>query len=513
MRIAAIRRDSARCLLIAVCAACEGSHSKAASTAQAPGPPTLAITHVTVIDMTGTPPRPGMTVVATNGHIVAVGPFDSVPRPPGALVLDGTGKYVIPGLWDMHVHSTFDRYERSVVLPLDIANGVIGVRDMAGDCFGACADKDTVYNPLHSPTAGLIHRWEQEIAARTLLGPRMVAASDMLDGPNPIWEGAVAIHDTAEGREAVREAQRRGADFIKVYSGLSRDAYLAIADEAKKRGLPFAGHVPDAVSLVDAADAGQASMEHLIKMAEACSSRAGDVERMDTRNAAHPPSSPQEAGARIRARVTLLNTSFSLAACEPLLHRFVRDSTWQVPTLTVLRGVYLSWDSAFTHDPRRQYMAPEDTAWWQARARHAAKMFTPADQIMAKQFFQHHIQIVGAMHRAGVRVLAGTDVSNPWVYWGSSLHDELTMFVDAGFTPMEALQAATIEPARFLHATDSLGTLEAGKVADLVILDADPLADIHNIQRINAVIVRGQLVDSAARQKLLSGARSAAQSM
>jgi len=496
--------------LLLAATACRPAQTPAAGGADH-GP--LAVTHVTVIDMTGAPSKPGMTVVTSGGRITAVGPSDSVSVPGGAVVVDGTGKYLIPGLWDMHVHSTFDRYERSIVLPLDIANGVTGVRDMAGDCTGPCADKDTAYNPVHSPTAEMIHHWQHEIAAGTLLGPRMVVASNMLDGPHTIWEGAIAIHDTAEARAAVREQQGRGADFIKVYSGLSRENYLAIADEAKRRGIPFVGHVPDAVSLADAADAGQLSMEHLIKMPAACSNRAAEVEQLERRNRTHPPASPAAAGAQILAVETLLNRSFSLDACAALLQRFVRDHTWQVPTLTVLRGLYFSLDSAFTHDPRRQYMAPADTAWWQGRARRAAMMFKPADVAIARTAFQHHVQIVGAMHRAGVGLLVGTDVSNPWVYWGFSLHDELAMFVDAGLTPMEALQAATIEPARFLHATDTLGTLQAGKVADMVLLDADPLADIHNTQRIHAIVVRGQLVDSAARQRLLDGAKAAAQKM
>ena len=296
------------------------------SSAPNAGQHALAVTHVTVIDMTGAAPRPGMTVVVSGGRIATVGPSDSVSPPSGALVVDGTGKYIIPGLWDMHMHSAFDGYERNIVLPLEIANGVTGVRDMAGDCFGPCADKDTVYNPVHGVTAEMMHRWEREIAAGTLLGPRMVVASDMLDGPHPFWEGAVAIHDTAEAREAVRDAQRRGADFIKVYSGLSRENFMAIADEAKRRGIPFAGHVPDAVSLDDAADAGQLSMEHLIKMPEACSSRPADVARLTKRNAADPRTSPSEGAAQIRAEITLLNESFSLAACAPLLDRFVHHA-------------------------------------------------------------------------------------------------------------------------------------------------------------------------------------------
>jgi len=481
--------------------------------AHVPGHTALAITHVTVIDVTGGPSRPGMTVLTSDDRITAIGPTDSLVTPPGATVVDGTGKYVIPGLWDMHVHATMDRYERTIVFPLDIAYGITGVRDMAGDCFGPCADTDTIYDPQHLPTAEMEHRWQHAIAAGTLLGPRIVAGSDMLDGPHPVWPGALAIHDTAEARAAVRQAKTRGAAFIKVYSGLSPDEYMAIADEAKRAGIPFAGHVPNAVSLADAADAGQASMEHLIKMPEVCSTRAADIARLGERNAAHPPASPAEYAAQIRAKVALVNASFNVNACAPLLARFVRDHTWQVPTLTVLRGTYCSLDYGCMHDPRREFMARADTAWWQASARELKSAISGNDKALAKVYFQNEMRIVGAMHQAGVGLLAGTDVSNPWVYWGSSLHDELAMFVDAGLTPLAALQAATIEPARFLHATDTLGTVAPGKVADLVILDGDPTTDIRNTQRISAIVVHGRLVDAAARDRLLAGAKSAAQGM
>ncbi len=499
-------------VVVGIAQSCRGSQTNDRAGNRAAGGP-IAVTHVTVIDMTGAAAKPNMTVVATGGRITALGPSDSLTPPSGSTVVDGTGKFLIPGLWDMHMHSTFDRYERSIVLPLEIANGVVGVRDMAGDCFGKCADNDSTYNPEHSPTIDLIHKWQRDIAAGTLVGPRMVVGSDMLDGPHPRWDGAIPIHDTAEARAAVRKEQDRGAAFIKVYDGLTRDEYLAIADESKRRGIPFAGHVPIAVTLADAADAGQLSMEHLIKMPEACSSRGAEVAAIDRRMFSGPRPAPAAMRAQFLERSNLLNTSFSLDACAPLFQRLVRDHTWQVPTLTVLRGSYYALDSAFTHDPRRAYMAAADTAWWQGLVRRRQQVFRPGDLAVAKAFFAHHEQIVGAMHRAGVGLLVGTDVSNPWVYWGFSLHDELANFVESGLTPMEALQAATIEPARFLGATDSLGTLERGKVADMVLLDADPLADIHNTQRISAVVLRGQLIDSAARQRLLDGARAAAQTM
>ncbi|HXB24083.1 MAG TPA: amidohydrolase family protein [Gemmatimonadaceae bacterium] len=418
----------------------------------------LAITHVTVVDVATGTSHPNATVLVSNGRISAVG---DVRLPSHTRILDGTGKFVIPGLWDMHSHLQYDRYVRTIAFPLYIANGVTGIRDMDGDCDSACADQDTTYDPMHGATAAMVRRWKQDIA----------------------------IANPDEGRAAVDTAIARGADFIKVYSGLSRESFLAIADESKRRGISFAGHVPDSVSLDDASAAGQASMEHLIKFLDVCSTRAPEI--------AH-----QHSG--VRPRLAMLNGSFSLDACQPLLRRLAGRGTWQCPTLTVLRGVWLHQDMTVTHDARMRYMAPADTAWWLSISRRYAQLMDQEDVARNRSLFQHEIEIVGAMSRAGVPLLVGTDVSNPWVYWGSSVHDELALFVQAGLTPLAALQAATISPARFLHATDSLGTIAPGKVADLVVLDANPLDDIANTRRIHAVIVRGVLVDIAARQRLLA---------
>ncbi|HZS62702.1 MAG TPA: amidohydrolase family protein [Gemmatimonadaceae bacterium] len=430
----------------------------------------LAITHVTVIDVANGHARSDVTVVIAQGHVVSV---SNSPAPPGARVLNGAGKYVIPGLWDMHSHLQFDRYVRGVAFPQYIANGVTGLRDMDGDCDSACADQDTAYNPLHAATAAMVRQWK-----RDTLAPRIVAASNLLDGPHPLWPGSAAIATPEQGRAAVDTAIARGADFIKVYSGLSRASYLAIADESKRRGIPFVGHVPDSISIDDASAAGQLSIEHMYRFADVCSSRPGEIAR-----------------AKGRALLIALNDAFNLEACRPIMRRLAERGTWVCPTLTVSAGVWLHQDTSVTHDSRQAMMAPADTAWWNSIRRRYAAIMTPGDVARNRSLFNHEIEMVGALYRAGVPLLIGTDVSNPWVYWGSSVHDELALFVRAGLTPLAALQAATIGPARFFHATDSLGTVAPGKVADLVVLDANPLDEIANTRRIHAVIVRGVLRD------------------
>ncbi|MGH9913929.1 MAG: amidohydrolase family protein, partial [Pyrinomonadaceae bacterium] len=179
-----------------------------------------------------------MTVVITGGRISEIGKTGKVRLPKDAQVVDATGKFLIPGLWDMHAHWSQKEY-----LPLFTANGVTGTRIMWGF-------------PYH-------HAWRKQIESGTLLGPRMNIASPIIDGPNPIWRGSTAVSNETEGREAVVKSKKDGADFIKVYSLLPRDAYFAIADEAKKQGIPFAGHVPESVSAGETSDAGQKSIEHL----------------------------------------------------------------------------------------------------------------------------------------------------------------------------------------------------------------------------------------------------------
>src|SRR5712692_8955726 len=203
-------------------------------------PPSLVFTHIVVIDATGAPAQSDMTVVITKEHITALGKTGTVSIPQEAQVVNASGKFLIPGLWDMHVHTAFDLTPggKEICLPLFIANGVTGVRDMGGDL-------------------ATLQKWRQEITQGTLVGPHIIASGPMLDGSFAPWPNSLPIATASEGQEAVAALKRQGADFIKVQSLLPRDAYFAVAEEAKKQGLPFAGHVPDAISAAEASDAGR----------------------------------------------------------------------------------------------------------------------------------------------------------------------------------------------------------------------------------------------------------------
>ena len=467
-------------LVLLMAAACSPSPRSANTPA-----PAIAITHVNVIDVTGGPTRRDVTVIVRGNRIAALTAADSVVAPTDAAVVDGRGKYLIPGLWDMHVHAAWPEMADPLG-ELFVANGVTGVREMWGD-------------------PDVIRDWRARVAARDGRHPRIVAAGNLVDGPEPVWPTSIRVRDANEARKIVQSLTRDGADFIKVYSHLPRDAYFAIADESKRQRIPFAGHVTIAVTAAEASDAGQRSIEHLTGVALGCSS----IEPALVQEVARMIGSRGWAAASIleRAAGALIDSAYDEGRCQALAQRFVRNETWQVPTLTVRYNLTHLDDSALQSDPRIRYVPAFVRQRWADRAEGLDR--SPAREAAQQAQYRREVAIVGLLFRAGVPILAGTDELNPYCLPGFRLHDELARLVDAGLTPLAALQTATINPARFLHATDSLGTVEVGKVADLVLVDGDPLTDIHSVTRIAAVVANGQLIDGAMRERLLNDAAGA----
>jgi imidazolonepropionase-like amidohydrolase len=449
----------------------------------AQSPPSLltegvsVIDDVTVIDVTGGPSAHHRTVVIQNGYIKAIHKTKGLHIRGDATHINGTGKFLIPGLWDMHVHTVFGDWfpaGREIALPLFIANGITGVRDMGGEL-------------------GVLQQWRKEISAGTLIGPRMVIAGPMLDGPQPRFPSSVAIATPEDGRRAVDDLKRRGVDFIKLQSLIPRDAVFAIADEAHKQGIPFVGHVPDAVRASEASNAGQKSFEHLIGIFEGSSPLEDEFLK----------------GPKTETRFL---ATYDPARASALFTLLAKNHTWQCPTLVWERGGNLIDQTDFVHDSRARYVPAywKDVTW--KRFTDEIKQGFGTDDLATRQrFVAKELEVVKAMHDAGIQFLAGTDTApGVYIFPGFSLHEELQRFVAAGFTPIEALQTATLNPARFLGTTDRLGTIEKGKIADLVLLDADPLVDIRNTQRISAVIVNGRYLSRADLDKLLAGVETAA---
>jgi imidazolonepropionase-like amidohydrolase len=403
----------------------------------------IVFAHVTLIDGTGAPPIRDAAVVVTGNRIQAIGRAGEIAVPPGARIVDGTGKFLIPGLWDMHVHTSWDRH---FTMPLLIANGVTGVREMFGKDVAA------------------ILRIRRRITDGEIMGPRIVTAGRIVDGANAAWPGSLIARTDEEGRRAVRETKAAGADFVKVYSSLDRPAYFAVADEARKLGIPFAGHVPNAVSAAEASDAGQRSIEHLTGILQAA------------------PDSTRAAA---------------------LFARFRANRTWQTPTLTVLRVGADPSDSALIQSPNLRYVPYTLRGLWGVIGRMASANTSPERRELGRRTFERQLEVVGEMYRDSVPLLAGTDEPNPYTIPGFSIHDELELLVKAGLPPMAALQTATRNPALFLGGLDSLGTIEPGKLADLVLLDADPLENIANTRAISVVVVNGRFLDRSALDEIL----------
>ncbi|MBI4456643.1 MAG: amidohydrolase family protein [Acidobacteria bacterium] len=432
----------------------------------------LVFTHVTVIDATGSPAKPGMTVLITKDRITALDVDGKVPIPKDAQVVDATGKFLIPGLWDMHVHT---RYAGISFLPLFIANGVTGVRDTG------------------SPWQQFeqIKRWRSDIAAGKLIGPRLVSAGPLVDGPNSRWTYSTVVNTPVEARKATDALKEKGADFVKVYDLLSRDEYAAIVDEAKKLRLPFVGHVPFAVSAAEASLDGQKSIEHLSGVLLACSADEAKLRKALVEEKEQPD-----------GKAVL--DSYSEEKASALFASFAKNGTWQVPTLvnTWIRiGAYT--DDRSIMDALK-YIPGGYKSQWNPRNFRSAEELAEYQRRLDK-----YLEIVGKMRRAGVQFMTGTDTLKAYNIPGFSLQQELVLLAKAGLTPMEVLQAATSNPARFLGLA-SLGTVERGKIADLVLLDANPLQDIGNTAKIAAVVVGGRFVSRGSLDQMLADVETAA---
>lgn len=428
----------------------------------------LVFNHVTVINMTDAPPKSDMTVVVIGNRISALGKTGKLRAPRNAQVVDASGKYLIPGLWDMHIHS--DNYDKGrKYFPRLIAMGITGIRDMG--------------TPLDD-----VLRLRREIDEGRFLGPRMVVCGPLLVGalpPNfPPMPLIFGVKNASEARQTVRSFKARGVDFIKVESSLPRESYFAVAAEAKRQSLPFAGHIPPFVTANEASGAGQSSVEHLggehYGVLLACSTHESELHAKIKEiaqaqiDAAFGKGKADETSVYRASLTKPLLDSFRDEKAKALFERFVKNKTWQAPTLVALKGL---WNRNDLQD---------------------------SDIRFGEQVKQRELEITKAMQRAGVGLLAGTDAPPD----RANLHDELAMFVQAGLTPKEALQAATINPAKYFHRQSSLGAIERGKIADMVLLEANPLEDIGNAKRIAAVVLNGRYLPKDSLQKMLADVAS-----
>ena len=436
----------------------------------------IAIENISVVDVENGKLLKNQTVLIRDQIITYVGKAPNVTLPETTNRIDGSGKYAIPGLWDMHIHAY--SVNEMALFPL---NGVTGVRLMWG-------------MPMH-------HNWRQQFNSAERLGPRMLIASPIIDGPDPIWTGSLIASDKETGIKAIETAIAGKADFAKVYSLLPREAYFAIAEKCKQKGLPFAGHVPRMVTPTEASNAGQRSMEHMYEIILACSSRADELRNRQSKFVAENGGSVRALATRGPSTLRQALDSFDPAVADKLFATFKKNNTWQCPTLTVLRNLAFLTEPEIQNNPNLKYIN-KGLRSFLAPKKPRRPQTEQQVQIQRERFKQLQ-HILGEMHSAGVPIIAGTDVLNPFCLPGFSLHTELELLVESGLTPAESLQAATINAAKFQNEEKRMGSVAKGKLADIVLLNENPLEKIQNTRAIHTVIYQGKVLNRQTLDKKL----------
>lgn len=425
------------------------------------------ITNVNIVDVNTGKIFKNKTIAIDNNRITAIYDKKNSGSASSVVIIDGNGKYLIPGLWDMHAHYKWSHADLDLLL---IANGVTGIREMWGDM----------------PAFVEVPKRSQQVGP---VSPDVYLSGDIIDGNPPSFPaGCLVVTTPDEAIDAVKKQIDKKVDFVKVYSSLSEECFLAVARETKKRNITFAGHIPNGVSIYKAIDAGMVSSEHLYGFLEGCISQNSNE---------NPPQSNAE-----------LVSRFSEKKFDSLCSLLAKSSMWICPTLTVNRAMSYLNDSMFINDSRKAYLPGYVLGIWNQK-------MSPYTESQVADFsngkrveYLFELSLIGKMNEKGVKFLAGTDFPNPFVYPGFSLHDELSLMVKGGMSALDALRSATINPAIFMSKKADFGTIEAGKMASLVLLNKNPLENIENTKTIETVIVRGTVYNRKALDSMLVQAKS-----
>lgn len=438
----------------------------------------VAFSGVTVVDVESGARRPDQLVVVSGERIAYVGPQRPSRIPAGAQRVDARGKFMIPGLWDMHVHT---QEQAEVALLLMLATGVTGARDLHAGVEDA---------------ARTSVRLREEVRSGTRPGPRLIVGVNLTGGDDP-RPTLVMTRSPDSGRAIVDSLRALGVDLVKVLSLVERDTYFAIADQARRTGLPLDGHVPVTVGVREALGAGQRSIEHVGEGGILFGCTAAEARFHANWVAAFALPRGRQRGERVRQNFVAAGEAFDEPACRSLARELARAGTGWTPTLTAEYVGLAPYAVPEIPESTRPYVTSEYLRFLDdARARPPA----PADTAAFLAHLRREMEIVRLMQREGVRLLAGTDVPVK----GFSLHDELRLLVRAGLSPLEALRAATLNPAQVLRLPS--GVVRRGALADLVLIDGDPTVDIGNAARVRAVVANGRYLDRAALDAMLTRA-------
>lgn len=458
---------------------------QAAPLAAAPKQADLIIRNVTIIDVENAQPISGQSVIVTGDDIAAVGPDKIIARDwKASKTLDGKGRYLIPGLWDMHVHFGGGPdliEENKALLPLYIANGITSIRDCSGDL---------PYDVL---------LWRGDIASGALLGPTLYSSGPKIEGIKPVWKGTLEAGSKADVDTAIAKLKKLNVDFVKITdSTLEPKLYLYAIGKARAVGLRISGHIPYAETITSAVNAGMSSIEHLDY-----AYKAGVKDEPWL-------ASEFAAGRMTRGQVQAkIDTGFDKATAEQAYANLARHNVAVSPTLSISRTIaYLDKDD-HSKDPELAYIGPKLRATYQWRIDRAAKL-TQEKRESGHQHFEQMAAILPMLTKAGVSIMVGTDAGflNSYDYPGFALHDEMALYVRYGLTPAQALQSATRTGPEWIGKADHYGGIENGKAADLVLLNRNPLTDISATRDINAVVMRGNLYRRTDLDAMLSKAKT-----
>jgi hypothetical protein len=459
------------------------------STQDSVAPSPLLIQDVNVVDVDRAIVLPGRDVLISGGHIRQIGPAGTLPPPLGAAVVHGANGFLMPGLMDMHAHLRGGPLPGWVstdwFMPLLLAHGITGVRDMTSDC-----DK---------PGPGIVCldqmvEWKRQIDAGERLGPRLLALSTAR--VSPPWDREITEE---EARAFVQHAAKRGAQLVKVYQSVTPASFVRLMNEARQQHLVVGGHIPLRLTISEASRHGLRSVEHARDFLFDCF--PGSAEFRRTSRSLDPPTSVLQAMVR----------DHDPRACDQIFRTMVANETWYVPTHLTRRFEAFAGDPDFRADPRLRYVPEWLRRDWLSDADATVKRdATPAGAQARTDFYLKGLSITGAAHRAGVRTVLGTDAGDSFVFPGSSAHDELGELVAAGLSPAAALRAATLSAAEFLGLAAIHGSVDAGKRADLVLVSANPLEDITNVRGIRAVIFGGRVLNREQLDNMLAAAEATA---
>ncbi|MFY0689285.1 MAG: amidohydrolase family protein [Cyclobacteriaceae bacterium] len=451
----------------------------------------LCIENISTID-----PENGLksnqTIIIKSGKIHQITDSDELQLSSKNKIIDGTGKYIMPGLWDAHVHFSFIEELAPRMFDLFLVFGVTSVRDTGGEI-------------------NFVNKWKEKSLANPTNTPRVMVAGPLLDGVPNVYDGSDAGHpplsvglkSVEDVKNKVEELDSQGVDFLKAYEMLSPEQFAAIMQLAKEKGLKVTGHVPLSMDVISASNAGLNSMEHLRNLELSCASNA---EELLQQRKALLAEGKQDKGGVLRSRIhqeqrRMAVENFDEQKAKEVLSVLATNQTWQIPTLALSTG--------FT----KRFFADSG---WQANFKYLPQSLEQRwkksiDDILAMEVSEFNIQymkwlldMTGNIQDSGIGIMAGTDCPILFLTPGRSLHQELVALVEAGLSPLEAIRTATINPAKYFNMENELGSIQEDMWADLLILDANPLEDINNTRRINAVIKQGKHFDRNSLDQILA---------